>query len=85
MISVTCSSLQALERLWDDYCSGHLSQVVQQLLVTPEVLKELGLSRLQLRTKITKEEYIRYKEIFLRADQVIADQYFILYSSRLLL
>ena len=85
VISVTCSSLQALERLWDDYCSGHLSQVVQQLLVTPEVLKELGLSRLQLRTKITKEEYIRYKEIFLRADQVIADQYFILYSSRLLL
>ena len=36
MISVTCSSLQALERLWDDYCSGHLSQVVQKLLVTPE-------------------------------------------------
>ena len=57
VISVTCSSLQALERLWDDYCSDNLSQVVQQLLVTPETLKELGLSRLELRTTITEEEY----------------------------
>lgn len=75
VISVICSSLQALERLWDDYCSGHLSQVVQQLLVTPEVLKELGLSRLELRTKITVEEYKKCKGIFLRADQVISTEW----------
>ena len=74
VISVTCSSLHALERLWDDYCSGNLSQVVQQLLVTPEALKELGLSRLELRTTITEEEYKKYKDIFLRADQVISTE-----------
>ena len=66
VITVSCSSLQVLERLWEDYCSGHLSEVVQQTLVTAEVLEELGLSEVKLKTIISEEEYKAYKEFFMQ-------------------
>ncbi|KAJ7392782.1 hypothetical protein OS493_010439 [Desmophyllum pertusum] len=73
LITVTCSSLQILEGLWKNYCSGHLNEVVQQKLVTPDVLERLQLSDLKLKTTITEEEYKKCKEFFLPADQVRPD------------
>ena len=70
LITVTCSSLQILEILWGDYSSGHLNQVVEQTLVTPDVLEKLGLRELKLNTTITKEEYDKCKEFFLSKHQV---------------
>ena len=62
VITVSCNSLQVLEGLWEDYRSGHLSEVIQETLVTTEVLKELGLSELKLKTIISEEEYKACKE-----------------------
>jgi len=70
MITVTCSSLQLLEDLWGDYSSGHLNKVVEQTLVTPDVLEKLGLSELKLKTTISKEECDKCKEFFLGKHQV---------------
>lgn len=70
LITVTCSSLQILEGLWKDYSSGNLSKVVEQTLVTPDVLEKLGLSELKLKTTITEEEYNKCKEFFLTRDKV---------------
>ena len=56
-ITVRCSSLQILEGLWKDYISGHLTQVVQETLVTHEVLQILGLDELKLKVFISEEEY----------------------------
>jgi len=57
LITVKCDSLQILERLWDDYLSGHLGEVVQSCFVTEEILTELGLAELTLKTTISEEEY----------------------------
>ena len=57
IITVSCNSLQVLEGLWEDYQSGHLSKVVQETLVTADVLKELGLSEVKLKTTISIKEY----------------------------
>ena len=57
VITVSCRSLQVLKGLWEDYQSGHLNEVIQETLVTTEVLKELGLSELKLKTIISEEEY----------------------------
>ena len=65
VITVSCSSLQVLERLWDDYCSGHLAEVVQETLVTREVLNELSLSEVKLKTIISAEEYSVCKDFFM--------------------
>ena len=57
LIKVRCDSLQILERLWEDYSSGQLGDVVQRCLVTEEILTELSLAELKLKTTISKEEY----------------------------
>ena len=66
MITVSCSSLEVLEQLWRDYCSGHLNEVVQETLVTEQVLKELSLSEVKLKTIISEKEYNACKEWFMR-------------------
>ena len=57
LITVECSSLQILQGLWEDYRSGHLNEIAQQMLVTAEVLEKLGLAEVRLKTFISEEEY----------------------------
>ncbi|KAL9983121.1 hypothetical protein ACROYT_G005252 [Oculina patagonica] len=72
LITVTCSSLEILEGLWEHYISGHLNKVAEQTLVSPDVLEKLGLKELKLETTIKEEEYKKCKEFFLGAGQVRA-------------
>ncbi len=64
VITVRCDSLQILEGLWEDYSSGHLGEVVQQCLVTEEILREFSLAELKLKTTILEEEYEACKLYF---------------------
>ena len=65
LITVECSSLQTLEGLWKDYSSGRLNKVVQETLVTDEVLEKFGLTEIKLKTFISEEEYKKGKQLFL--------------------
>ena len=62
VITVSCSSLEVLEALWNEYRTGRLNEVVQDALVTEEVLENLELSEVKLRTIISEEDYLSYKE-----------------------
>ena len=62
VITVSCSSLEVLEALWKEYRTEHLNQVVQATLVTAEVLEKLELSEVKLRTIISEEDYLSYKD-----------------------
>lgn len=64
LITVECSSLQVLEGLWEDYHSGHLNKVAQEMLITPLVLEKLGVTDVKLKTIISEEEYEKGKQIF---------------------
>ena len=64
LITVKCDSLEILERLWEDYSSSHLGEVVQRCFVTAEILTELSLAELKLQTTISEEEYIACKMYF---------------------
>ena len=64
LITVECSSLEILQGLWEDYRSGHLNAIAQEILVTAEVLEKLGLDELRLKTFISDEEYAKGKQIF---------------------
>ena len=66
LLTVTCSSLEILEDLWQDYCCGHLNKVVQETLVTASVLEQLCLSEVKLKTIISEEEYQACKDFFMR-------------------
>ena len=62
VITVSCSSLEVLEALWNEYRTGRLNEVVQDTLVTEEVLEKLEFSEVKLRTIISEEDYLSYKE-----------------------
>ena len=63
VLTVSCSSLEVLEALWKEYRTGHLNKVVQATLVTAEVLEKLDLSEVKLRTIISEEDYLLYKDV----------------------
>lgn len=65
LITVECSSLQILEGLWEDYNSGHLNEVAQEMLISAEVLEKLGLTEVKMKTFISDEEYEKGKRIFM--------------------
>ena len=61
VITVCCSSLEVLEALWNAYRTGRLNEMVQDTLVTRQVLEKLDLSEVKLRTIISEQDYLSYK------------------------
>ena len=66
IITVECSSVQILDELWEDYFTGHLNEMAQKFLVTEDILKELGLIAIKLKTTILREEYRACREYLLQ-------------------
>ena len=64
IITVECGSLEILNDLWQDYCTGNLGRVVQKYLVTEDVLKDLGLTELKLTTTINGSDYMDCQKYF---------------------
>ena len=52
VIKVSSSSSKGHNALWKDYRTGHLNKVVQDTLVTTEVLEMLDLSEVKLKTVV---------------------------------
>ena len=67
IIILECSSLEILDGLWEDYCSGHLNEMAQKYLVTDEILEEFGLVAVKLMTTILVEEYTACREYFVKS------------------
>ena len=51
-VTVKCRTLEILERLWDDYRSGHLNAVAEECLITEKVKDELDMETITLTTTI---------------------------------
>ncbi len=64
IITVECSSLEILDKLWDDYCTGLLNEMAQTFLVTEDILQEFGLIDVKLTTTMLEEEYMACREHF---------------------
>ena len=65
ILTVECGSLEILEGLWKDYCTGYLNEMAQKHLETEDVLKELGLAEVNLTTTVQKEKYTACREHFM--------------------
>ena len=66
ILTLLCRSLEILDALWYDYCTGHLNDMAQKHLVTRDVLKEFDLTELKLITTIQREEYMAARKYFLQ-------------------
>jgi len=66
IITLECRSLQILDGLWKDYCSGYLNEVAQKCLVTDDILQESDLLEVKLITTILEEDYRACRDCFLQ-------------------
>ncbi|KAL9961602.1 hypothetical protein ACROYT_G030573 [Oculina patagonica] len=57
ILVVQCRTFGNLERLWTDYCSGHLNEVAEKCLVTERIKRKFGIESLTLKTTILEEDY----------------------------
>ena len=60
-ITVKCLTLEILERLWDEYCSGRLNAEAEKCLITENFKEELGMETIKLATTISEEDYLACK------------------------
>lgn len=70
IITVECRSLQILDELWEDYCTGHLNEIAQKFLITEDILRKFDPIcpiSVRLKTTIDEEEYRAGREYFLKS------------------
>ena len=65
-ITVECSTLEILESLWEDYCSGHLNAVAEESLLTDDIKRRLHVKSIALKTIILEEELLGLQTVFER-------------------
>ena len=73
-IAVKCSSVDILEELWKDYKGGHLNQVAEEILITPQVLEKLSLAELKLKTIINEEHYKKCREFLVNQEIILLQE-----------
>ena len=56
IVTVECGSLPILDELWQDYRRGDLDEMAQKFLVTADILEELDLVEVKLKTTIAEDE-----------------------------
>ena len=66
ILTLKCPSLEILEELWNDYCTGRLNEMAQKFLVTVDILIALGLTAVKLTTTILDEDYRVCREYFVQ-------------------
>ena len=60
-ITVECSTLEILEGLWDDYCSGHLNAEAEERLLTDDIKRQFDVESVKLETTILEKDYLACK------------------------
>lgn len=89
ILTVHCRTLEILEQLWEDYCSGHLDEVAEECFLTDETTKtkeEMGekskadVDTISVETTISKEDYLRCKKFLTEISGKLSSQGVIAYS-----
>ena len=62
VFSVYCPTVTALERLWQQHEAGIMSLIMEELLVTPAMLRKYRAIRIHLDTSIDGNEYHLYRQ-----------------------
>ena len=61
-IEVKCLTLESLEHLWQDYRSGQLDRMAENLLVTDDIKRKFNVESIKLKATISEEDYLACKE-----------------------
>ncbi|XP_022778089.1 E3 ubiquitin-protein ligase TRIM71-like [Stylophora pistillata] len=72
-IQVKPPTLESLESLKNDYCSGHLNEMAENFILTAEVREKLDLKDESLKTTIKRGDYLECRKFFLQAADAESD------------
>ncbi|XP_078368369.1 uncharacterized protein LOC144652231 isoform X3 [Oculina patagonica] len=72
-IIVECSTLEILERLWEDYRSGNLNAVAEECLLTDDIKTRFDVESVMLKTIILEEDYLACKLFLMDISRVNYD------------
>lgn len=72
-IQVKPPTLESLESLKNDYCSGHLNEMAENFILTAEVREKLDLKDASLKTTIKRGDYLASRKFFLQAADAESD------------
>ena len=61
LITVECRTLDILEGLWEDYCSGHFNAEAEERLLTDDIKKRFDVESVKLETTILEKDYLACK------------------------
>ena len=64
-VRVECPTLESLEHLKSDYCSGYIDEMAEKCILTDDVRQKLNLKNVSLKAVIRKEDYDRCRKSFL--------------------
>lgn len=64
-ITVECRTVEILDRLWEEYCSGHLNAVAEERLLTDFIKKRFDVVSVKLKTTILEEDYFACKRFLM--------------------
>ena len=76
-ITVECRTLEILERLWEDYSSGHLNAVAENCLLTDDIKRRYNVLSVNLKTTILEEDYLACKRSLLARELIIKNCFII--------
>lgn len=65
-MAVEVQNPESLERLWEDYCSGHLNSVAEKYLLTDDIKERFDVESVKIETSILEEDYLSCKEFLLK-------------------
>ena len=63
IIIFNCQSIESLEHLWSDYCSGRLDEMAEQYLLSDEMKEKLNLETIRVKTTIEEENYLNCRKV----------------------
>lgn len=61
-IEVKCLTLESLEHLWQEYRSGQLDRMAENLLVTDDIKRKFNVESIKLKATISEADYLACKE-----------------------
>ena len=64
-VRVECPTLESLEHLKSDYCSGYIDEMAEKCILTDDVRQKLNLKNVSLKAVIRKKDYDRCRKSFL--------------------
>ena len=65
IIRLDYKTLKGLDKLWNDHLSCHLGKVAKKHLVADEMIKNLNLSTVNVKTTIDEENYLNCRKVLM--------------------